>query len=67
MKPISPKVHSAAVSGGFGGYGAAILAIWIMQDWFGMAEQAFTPERVAALTGLFAVVGSYTGGWLKSA
>lgn len=64
---ISPKVHAAANSAGFGGAGAAVLVIWIMMDGLGIPEAKFTPDRVVALTGLCAWIGGYVGGWLKSA
>lgn len=63
---INPKVHVGSASAGLGGGGAAVLLIWIMQS-MGIAEAQFTPERVAALTGLCAWAGGYIGGYLKSA
>jgi len=66
MEKISAKVHVGAASGGVGGGTFAIVLVQILRN-VGVPEIWFTPELMILLTGACSYVGTYIGGYLKSA
>lgn len=62
---IHPKVASGTAGAGLGGM-LAIVFFWVMEGAFGASPDQFTPDRIAAVTGILSLAVAFLSGYMTS-